>query len=512
MGYMDSEKSNKDKIERDIDESVNTVTDDPHSSCVASSLKRKHEENKPNPNSEENNPLPRWVAGASPAKFVTLDELMDMSAAMENMALVHEIAINPDFTIPEDATNPIEKAVKDCVHQIYWDKMKEDLAKQPPDYSNAFSTLLDVKKMIMGLLTPQHVRLKMEIDSRLDEDILRQQLDKNCLDWPRVSEYIIDLLARLCAPVRDEMVAELRQKADFLDILRGICELLEVMKIDMANFEVKQTRPIIEEHSAVYERNQFFKILKNDPDVELSVSDWLKEHLNAAEPLASTSDVVEPLIKRRFEDLNNTEVGAIICDAYMDLLEWNDVRTYPSTLLIDRARFEQLAGKYLQLIICTSCVLVTCVSAGRDVIDTSHFKRELKNELMVITEDIDLKNLNDRLEAAYVHCDAKLKKIYEERQSLAWTKEKANGLKLQIMSLANPQNSVRSLMRQRIRAFILSILKCEGQSSQQKLPAGVSMVREELNGVTVAFVRLASHNRKAFGVYYGDLIKKLMSV
>lgn len=56
------------------------------------------------------------------------------------------------------------------------------------------------------------------------------------------------------------------------------------------------------------------------------------------------------------------------------------------------------------------------------------------------------------------------------------------------------------------------MLKCSGQSSKQKLPAGVSVVKTELNMITAAFVRLASHNRKTFGVYYGDLIKKLMSV
>lgn len=72
---------------------------------------------------------------------------MDMSSAMENMALVHEIAVNPDFAIPETSNNPLERAVKDCVHKIYWEKMAEDLAKDPPDYSKAFSTLLDVKQV-----------------------------------------------------------------------------------------------------------------------------------------------------------------------------------------------------------------------------------------------------------------------------------------------------------------------------------------------------------------------------
>lgn len=45
--------------------------------------------------------------------------------------------------------------------------------------------------------------------------------------------------------------------------------------------------------------------------------------------------------------------------------------------------------KYLQLIVCTSCVLVSCNLAGKDVAQDKDFKTNLKNDVVVITNDIN---------------------------------------------------------------------------------------------------------------------------
>lgn len=76
--------------------------------------------------------------------------------------------------------------------------------------------------MILDLLTPQHVRLRSEIESMLDIDLLRQQAENECLDARQLFENIIELLSRLCAPARDKMVNDLRKKTDNVDILRQV--------------------------------------------------------------------------------------------------------------------------------------------------------------------------------------------------------------------------------------------------------------------------------------------------
>lgn len=58
-------------------------------------------------------------------------------------------------------------------------------------------------------------------------------------------------------------------------------------------------------------------------------------------------------------------------------------------LQIDRFRLEELGEKLLQLIICTSCVLITCNLAGREVSERNAFKTDLKNQLLIITNCIE---------------------------------------------------------------------------------------------------------------------------
>ncbi|VDO40469.1 unnamed protein product [Onchocerca flexuosa] len=291
--------------------------------------------------------LPTWVAGASPAKFVSMDELMKMSAALENMALVHEIALNPEFVIQKNSADLVQQTVEDCMKKAYWDKLREELARVPPDYSYALILLDDIKKMILNLLTEQHVRLRSEVECMLDIDLLKQQAENKCLDVRQLFENIVELLSRLCAPARDKLVNDLREKVDNVDMLRqvyfievlqqylfeiknvmiGICELLDLMKLDMANFFMQVNRSVLEEHSAEYERTQFMMLLDKNPELELSTMSWLRRHI-------SVDNTDGPSAKKSFENLNNSEVSSIISNAYMELLEWDFRNAYPETLKV----------------------------------------------------------------------------------------------------------------------------------------------------------------------------------
>lgn len=49
-------------------------------------------------------------------------------------------------------------------------------------------------------------------------------------------------MSQLCAPVRDEEIANLRTITDLVPLFRGILETLDVMKLDMSNFYVQQVQ------------------------------------------------------------------------------------------------------------------------------------------------------------------------------------------------------------------------------------------------------------------------------
>ncbi|VDN26146.1 unnamed protein product [Gongylonema pulchrum] len=60
--------------------------------------------------------------------------------------------------------------------------------------------------------------------------------------------------------------------------------------------------------------------------LEVSILEWLKRHL--------ITDELPSSAKKRFEDLNNSEVNRIISEAYMDVLEWDPQHLFPETLKV----------------------------------------------------------------------------------------------------------------------------------------------------------------------------------
>ena len=47
-------------------------------------------------------------------------------------------------------------------------------------------------------------------------------------------------MSKLCAPVRDDEIAELRKIREVVPLFQGIMKTMENMKLDMANFMVQQ--------------------------------------------------------------------------------------------------------------------------------------------------------------------------------------------------------------------------------------------------------------------------------
>ena len=72
----------------------------------------------------------------------------------------------------------------------------------------------------MELLLPHHQRLRANIDEVLDLDLIQQQAEHGALDFRHYAGFIVDKMASLCAPVRDELVLSLRDVTDVVTLYR----------------------------------------------------------------------------------------------------------------------------------------------------------------------------------------------------------------------------------------------------------------------------------------------------
>lgn len=75
-------------------------------------------------------------------------------------------------------------------------------------------------KILLSLLLPRQNRLRNEVEEALDMDLLKQEAEHGALDVPHLSNYILNLMALLCAPARDEAVRKLKSITDPVQLLR----------------------------------------------------------------------------------------------------------------------------------------------------------------------------------------------------------------------------------------------------------------------------------------------------
>lgn len=163
-------------------------------------------------------------------KMMSLSELMDAAKGVTNMYLAHEIAVDRNFTLDKlkqeeqqgddgedggrqrvSSPTSVEAQIRKVVHQAFWDALEAELQEEPvPCYNQALSLLTEVRDSLCRLLMPSQHRIRQDIVERLDVDLIRQQAENGVLNFNDYADYVLDLMGKLCAPVRDEEVQALK--------------------------------------------------------------------------------------------------------------------------------------------------------------------------------------------------------------------------------------------------------------------------------------------------------------
>jgi hypothetical protein len=164
------------------------------------------------------------------------------------------------------------------------------------------------------LLFPHNAKTKESINEVLDIALIRQQAENGVLDFSHYAQYVISLMSKICAPVRDERIAELKKCTDVIETFKGVMEVLELMKLDLTNFTINMYRPTIVASSIEYEKRKFAEFLKVQEDGLKNTRSWLSNYLT--QEIIRTVDSVDPVTVKRVTDF-------ILTEAYLDLLEFD---------------------------------------------------------------------------------------------------------------------------------------------------------------------------------------------
>ncbi|XP_064629050.1 T-complex protein 11-like protein 1 [Lineus longissimus] len=453
-----------------------------------------------------------FVVAASPPKFVTFDNIMQAASGVSNMALAHEIAVDSEFKLEklEAPQNSIEKQVKEVMHKVFWDVLQEKLAQDPPDNSHALLLLAEVKEILLTILLPQHQRLKVHIEEVLDLDLIKQKAENEAMDIMYYADFIISIMARLCAPVRDDQIAKLREVKEVVPLFKEVFAVLDLMKMDMANFTIQQIRPYLQQQSADYERKKFQDFIAAQEEIGLDglemTKKWLERNFTKLQSESSSQSQGASASSTQ----NLLTPASILNTAYIELLNWDEnLQLYPETLVMDYTRFSDLRDKKKNLSLISSLLLLTYTTAGQAIAGINGFKEKLKKEIAILLDGVPESEIKSKIAHVADHVIRQVDECLVKHAFPALDQNQQSSIRGQFVEVVNSQHPVHTIITARVHKFIKELM-VTGCKSPMKLPPGLSAVETELSQVTGQFLRLVSHNRSVFGLYYADIISTML--
>ncbi|XP_020819584.1 T-complex protein 11-like protein 1 isoform X1 [Phascolarctos cinereus] len=451
---------------------------------------------------------------SSPPRLVSVDELMETVKGVTNMALAHEIVVNGDFQIkptelPEES---LEKRVREIVHKAFWDCLSVQLSEDPPTYDHAIKLVGEIRETLLSFLLPGHSRLRNQIREVLDLDLIKQEAENGALDISRLAEFIIGMMGTLCAPARDEEIKKLKDIKEIVPLFRAMFSVLDLMKVDMANFAVSSIRPHLMHQSVEYERKKFQEFFEKQPNALDFVTQWLEE---------ASEDLINQRNKNSLmagEGARGPEEMAAPCfltvqnHAYMKLLKWDHLhRPFPETVLMDQPRFQEMQQELEKLSVVGATLLVTYSASAPGVSSLAGFAEKLKMVVQVLLTDMHLPafNLNEALATIGEKVCVEVTGCLAQCGFTPFSADKEIALKGQIQAIASPDDPIRKLVDARIQAFLEAYLASGLQKSLPAVPGGLGPIQKELEEVAVKFARLVNYNRMVFSPYYDAILSKI---
>ncbi|XP_052900616.1 T-complex protein 11-like protein 2 [Anopheles moucheti] len=433
-----------------------------------------------------------------PEKFV---QLSDLERSLEDMALVHEIAINDKFKLKSPQPNTLMSTVQKTMRDTYWNMLRAELSQSPPCYTMVIHLLLDIKEAFKALLTGNNDRALQAILLVLDENNIRQLADDHGSALLKDNaQFIIKIMAMACSPARDAEVAALTRETEPLTQLRGIMEVLDNMKLDMANFVLANTRAQFVRYSVEYERKKFGDVQSicksNFPDTMA----WLKRNKPSkmdkpsveGEEAAGGSSVRQ---EARTIQLNDVQMPDYYINAYQEFLQPDTTYPIPELLKLDHERMVQLKERALRICTCATVMQLTntffCKPANYPQ------RQDLAAKLAIISTDYPAKTeLKELLQHLWLQVRVSIiDQLTKEQQDDATAMLQNNILAI------DSKMPVYSLLWRKLMIYLKALVMAEKEENVA-FPDTYVDYRPETAQVAGLFKRIVTHNFEVYGNFY----------
>ena len=331
-----------------------------------------------------------------PVNLQCLREI-DLQEIVKNPQLRHDIIFDPllQFRPNLDGEHGVKKR---HLSDKYWSDVENELIvyASRPDLFRYESTrlvpLFDTLRDVLLTIVPQ--REAQHICDILDTELNVQELVKGSLVMTNLSEWLANLFKQHCAPMRDSYVDKMSQKfreaeaegslSKLMEGLKLIFQILEAMKLDIANHQIRLLRPALLSNAIEFEKQYVNSLMASRRAILKPSLLWFSNKFNE---YVTTKQV---LVKDP-QNVTVPEIYRVSIRSIISLLSCRKmVREFLTSLSFDHARLILLRADIRQL----ACLLVCRLLFQQLVASDTSLDKQAK---MYISQTYTTKRLRDEI-------------------------------------------------------------------------------------------------------------------
>ncbi|KAI1873357.1 hypothetical protein JX265_004979 [Neoarthrinium moseri] len=295
-----------------------------------------------------------------PVTKSTLGEL-DVNKIIHNPKLRHDINFDPELHFRPNMDGEKGRRKQDKANQ-FWTTLRDQLQQfitNPIEFQERFHNqewclplLLRSVKEIIQTLVP--ARDRVYLDEGLNVDLIMQQFNRGVADLEKLASWLSGVLKSHCAPMRDEWVDEMYSQLtngnrtnnmeELVQGMRSLLSVLEAMKLDVANHQIRCLRPILIEDTVHFEQKFFNKKILSGKLEPHSAREWYHLASHECQPNQAS--------RSAFGEM------AVFFEALSRLILPSNPDPFPNTFLFDEERLFKLRSDMLDAINLEICMRV----------------------------------------------------------------------------------------------------------------------------------------------------------
>lgn len=247
----------------------------------------------------------------------TLLRELQVDEILRNPKLRHDILFDPTLQFRPNGNYETNRK-RMYYEEKYWNSLYLELSVYEHAshlYSSRSSLLVplfnNLRQILISLLPKIYVQ---ELTNTLDPELNIKKLVNKSFEVDQFASWLSTLLRGHCAPMRDELVSDMESTfkeaqstnslAKFVEGFRKAFLVLEAMKLDIVNCQIKTVRPMLIANSVDFERGYFMSLInRGEIDLDSSVK-WLK---NSMESLTNQDLLFDDHKVQNFSDLKATK-------------------------------------------------------------------------------------------------------------------------------------------------------------------------------------------------------------